>query len=76
MRLHCAQHRAAEPRVDIINGILPGGGGITDAAHSQLSALQFDDERLQESSRGSTTDAVVHYNIKKMKLARVAFLPQ
>ena len=51
----------------IANGLLPGGGGTTDAVHCQLSAFHICDNRLQESSRGSTTAAVIHFNIQKTK---------
>ena len=49
----------------IINDLLPVGGGITDAVHSQGSAIHIGDERLQESSRGTTTTAAIHYIIEK-----------
>ena len=39
--------------------------GITDAACSQLSAFHIDGERLQESSRGSSTIVAVHFNVER-----------
>ena len=52
----------------IKNGLAPGGDGITQAVHSQLSPFHLADERLQESSRASTTDAIILHNVKKTKL--------
>ena len=43
----------------IKNGLAPGGDGVTQAVHSQLSAFHMEDEMLQESSRASTTDAII-----------------
>ena len=43
----------------LINGLIPGGGGITAALHSQLSACHMADERLQESSRARTADTII-----------------
>ena len=51
----------------IINGLATGGDGITNAVHSQLSALHTMDTCLQESSRASTSDAVILYNVEKTK---------
>ena len=51
----------------IRSGIAPGGDGITQAVHSQLSAYHFGDERLQEGSRASSTDAIILYSVKKTK---------
>ena len=53
------------PHSSIVNGLMLGGGGITDAVHSQLSAFDIDDESLQESSRASSTSAVVLFDIEK-----------
>ncbi|MFM7984836.1 MAG: hypothetical protein ACKPKO_36505, partial [Candidatus Fonsibacter sp.] len=39
------------------------GGGQTTAVHSQLSAFHLLDDRLQESSRARTTDAVICFNV-------------
>ena len=65
----CIAHNTYEENLEsiIVNGLLPGGGGITDAVHSQLSAVRMGDNRLQESSRGSTTTAVIHFSILKTK---------
>ena len=65
----CTAHNTYEENLEsiITNGLLPGGGGITDAVHSQLSAFHIGDNRLQESSRGSTTTAVIHFNIQKTR---------
>ena len=51
----------------IINGIAPGGDGITSAVHSQLFAFHMMDNRIQESRRASTSDAVILYNVEKTK---------
>ena len=51
----------------IIKWLAPGGDGITNAVHSQLSAFHMMDYRLQESSRASTSDAVILYNVENTK---------
>jgi hypothetical protein len=51
----------------ITNGLAPGGDGVTTAVHSQLSAFHAMDRRLQESSRASTSDAIILYNVSKTK---------
>ena len=51
----------------ILHGLAPGGDGITEVVHSQLSAFHMEDDVLQESSRASTTDAVILYSFKKTK---------
>ena len=52
----CIAHHTYEEKLEsiIVNGLLPGRGGITDAVHSQLSAFRIGDNRLQESSRGDS----------------------
>ena len=50
----------------IINGLAPGGDGITISVHSQVCAFHMVDNRLQESSRASTSDAVILYNVEKL----------
>ena len=69
MPFACITHNTYEENLEsiITNGLLLGGGGITHALHSQLSAFHIGDNRLQESSRGSTTTAVIHFNIEKTK---------
>ncbi|MFM7984253.1 MAG: hypothetical protein ACKPKO_33515, partial [Candidatus Fonsibacter sp.] len=49
------------------NGLIPGGGGITEALHSQLSAFHMMDARLQESSRALTSDAIMFFNVANTK---------
>ncbi|MFM7988024.1 MAG: hypothetical protein ACKPKO_52795 [Candidatus Fonsibacter sp.] len=49
----------------ILHGLIPGGGGITRAMHSQLSAFHMMDERLQESSRARMADAIIVFNVAK-----------
>ena len=63
----CIAHNTYEENLEsiIVNGLLAGGGGIADAVHSQLSAFHIGDNRLQESSRGSTTTAAIHSSISK-----------
>ena len=63
----CITHNTYEEIIEsiITNGLLPGGGGITHAVHSQLSEFHIGDSRLQESSRGSTTTAAIHFNVEK-----------
>ena len=51
----------------LINGVIPGGGGITEALHSQLSAFHMMGARLQESSRARTSDASILFNATKTK---------
>ena len=65
----CITHNTYADNLEsiITNGLLPGGGGITHAVHSQLSAFHIGDSRLQESSHGSTTTAVIHFNVEKTK---------
>ncbi|MFM7987512.1 MAG: hypothetical protein ACKPKO_50185, partial [Candidatus Fonsibacter sp.] len=43
-------------------GLIPVGGQ-TAAVHSQLSVFHLLDDRLQESSRARTTDAVILFNV-------------
>ncbi|MFM7983473.1 MAG: hypothetical protein ACKPKO_29525, partial [Candidatus Fonsibacter sp.] len=47
--------------------LMPGGGGITSAVHSQLSAFHLMDDRLQDSSRARTSDAITFYKVEEVK---------
>ncbi|MFM7983472.1 MAG: hypothetical protein ACKPKO_29520, partial [Candidatus Fonsibacter sp.] len=51
----------------IQRGLIPGGGGMTSAVYSQLSAFHLMDRRLQDSSRARTTDAIIVYNVEAVK---------
>jgi hypothetical protein len=51
----------------ITNGLAPGGDGTTTAVRSQLSAFHMMDRSLQESSRASTSDAIILYNVQRTK---------
>ncbi|MFM7987677.1 MAG: hypothetical protein ACKPKO_51025, partial [Candidatus Fonsibacter sp.] len=51
----------------ILRNCLIPGGGQTDAVHSQLSAFHLLDNRIQESSRARTTDAVIFFNVDAVK---------
>jgi hypothetical protein len=53
--------------VIILNGLAPGGDGITSAIHFQMSAFHLMDSRLQDSSRASTSDAIILYNVVNTK---------
>ncbi|MFM7977823.1 MAG: hypothetical protein ACKPKO_00780, partial [Candidatus Fonsibacter sp.] len=48
------------------SGLIPGGDQ-TAAVHSQLSAFYLLDNRLQQSSRARTTDAVICFNVDAVK---------
>ncbi|MFM7978621.1 MAG: hypothetical protein ACKPKO_04835, partial [Candidatus Fonsibacter sp.] len=50
----------------LMRGLIPGGGQ-TDAVQSQLSAFHIRDDRIQESSRARTTDAVIFFNLDAVK---------
>ena len=65
----CIAHNTEERHLHsiIVNGRIPGGGGITDAVHSQLSVFHINHERLQESSPVGSTDGVVHFNVERTK---------
>ena len=51
----------------ILNGLAPGEDGMTEAVHSQLSALHMHDPRVQDNSRASTSDATILCDVKKTK---------
>ncbi|MFM7985120.1 MAG: hypothetical protein ACKPKO_37960, partial [Candidatus Fonsibacter sp.] len=51
----------------ILNGLIPGGGRITQAMRSQLSAFHMMVDRLQESSRARTADAIIFFNVARTK---------
>ena len=74
----CIAHNTYEENLELIitNGLLPGGGVISEAVHSQLSAFHINDERLQESSRGSSTNAVVHFNERTKPLLNICQQPK
>ena len=62
----------------ITNGFAIGGDDITSVVHSQLSAFHMMDNRLQESSRASTSDALILYNPQRVWTyfqSNVAFSP-
>ena len=65
--MHHAQHPDLLPASIIADGLAPGGDGITTAVHSPLSAFHMMDRRLLESSRASTSDAIILYNVQKTK---------
>ena len=51
----------------ITHGLALCGDGITSVVHSQLYAFHMMDNRLQDSSRASTLDAAILYNVEKTK---------
>ena len=65
----CIAHNAQSLHLESIikNGLAPGGDGLAQVVHSQLSAFHLDYERLQESSRASSTDAIILCNVKRTK---------
>ena len=47
----------------LLNGLAPGGDGITNAVHSQLSVFHRHDVRAQPSSGAGRSDVVIVYNV-------------
>ena len=63
--LSCIAHNAVFSNLKSIflNGLAPGGDGITKAVHSQLSAFHRHDARVHSSSLSGKSDAVIIYNV-------------
>ena len=65
----CIGRKAKIIHIDslIKNGLALGGDGATQAVHSQLPAFHLEDDRLQESSRVGSMDAIILYTVETTK---------
>ena len=63
--LSCIAHNTVFSNLKsiLLNGLAPGGDGITKAVHSQLSAFHRHDARVHSSSLSGKSDAVIIYNV-------------
>ena len=63
--LSCSAHNTVYSNLKFIllNGLAPGGDGITQTVHSQHSAFHLHDVRVQESSGAGRSDVVIIYNV-------------